>query len=78
MQLELDVHAEDGCTASDVQHHFVLEDVLVVIYRVAVGSRADFIFLRAASALWTVSCGQCRHGKRTNISSWMPIPGQYS
>src|ERR1700761_2596578 len=40
-----DVHAEDGCTASHIQHHLVLEDVPVVVYCVAVRSCADFIFL---------------------------------
>ena len=40
-----DVHAQDGCTASDVQDDLVLEDVFVVVDGVAVGARADFIFL---------------------------------
>lgn len=39
------VHAEDGCAASDVQHHLVLEQVLVVVDGVAVGLGAHFIFL---------------------------------
>ena len=38
------VHAQDGCTASDVQHDLVLEQVRVVVYRVSVGLCADFVF----------------------------------
>ena len=40
-----DIHAEDGCTASNVQDDFVLEDVLVVVDGISVGASADFIFL---------------------------------
>lgn len=41
----MDVHAEDGCTASYVQDDFALEDVLVVVDGVAVGASAHFVFL---------------------------------
>ena len=41
----IDVHAQDGCTASDVQHHLVFEDVLVIVDGITVGLRADLIFL---------------------------------
>lgn len=40
-----DIHAEDGCTASNVQDDFVFEDVLVVVDGISVGACADFIFL---------------------------------
>ena len=36
-------HAEDGCTATDVQYDLVLEQVLVLIYRVSIRSCADVI-----------------------------------
>jgi len=39
------VHAEDGCTASDVEDDLVLEDVAVVVDRVAVTLSADLVFL---------------------------------
>jgi hypothetical protein len=40
-----DIHAKDGCTASNVQDDFILEDVLVVVDGISVGTGADFIFL---------------------------------
>ena len=39
----MDVHAEDGCTASDIQHHLVLENVLVLVDGISVRLGADFI-----------------------------------
>ena len=39
------IHAKDGCTATDIKDHLVLEDVLAVVYRIAVGLCSDFIFL---------------------------------
>ncbi len=42
--VKYNVHAEDGCTASHVQHHLVLEDVLVVVDGVAVRARAHLVF----------------------------------
>lgn len=38
-------HAEDGCTASNVEDDLVLEKVAVLVYRVAVALGTDFIFL---------------------------------
>ena len=38
-------HAEDGGAAADVEHDLVFEEVPVLVDRVAVGARADFVFL---------------------------------
>lgn len=35
-ELEVDVHAKDGCTASHIQDDLVLEDVFVLVYRISV------------------------------------------
>ena len=42
-------HAEDGCTASDVQYDLVLEDVSVLVDGVAVGSSPHLVFLHRRS-----------------------------
>lgn len=74
-----DIHAKDGCTASNVQDDFVFEDVLVVVDRISVGAGADFIFLFNLYQFWLApSTYHC--GEPTNISSWMPgiVIGQFS
>ena len=38
-------HAKDSCTASNIEHHFVLEDVPVLVYGVSIRLCANFIFL---------------------------------
>jgi hypothetical protein len=38
-------HAEDGCTASDIEDDLVLEQVAVLVDRVAVALGADLVFL---------------------------------
>jgi hypothetical protein len=38
-------HAENGGTAADVEDYFVLEQVPILVYRVAIGPRAHFVFL---------------------------------
>ena len=38
-------HAEDGSTAANVQYDLVLEQMFVLVYRVAVRTRPDVIFL---------------------------------
>jgi len=43
--VECVVHAEDGCTASDVENDLVLEDMAVVVDCVAVTPCADLVFL---------------------------------
>lgn len=37
-------HAEDAGSTSHVQHHFVLEQVLVVEHRIAIGEGAHLVF----------------------------------
>lgn len=37
------VHAEDGCTASDIEDHLVLEQVLVVVDGVAIALGSHFV-----------------------------------
>ena len=49
--MEYCIHAEDGCTASNIQDDFVLEDMLVLINRVAIGSSPNLVFLRTFSIL---------------------------
>jgi hypothetical protein len=44
-------HAEDGGTASNVKDDLVFEQVRVLVDRIAVALRADFIFLHALLAL---------------------------
>ena len=41
----LHVHAENTGSTSDIKNDLVLEDVAVLVDRVAVGSCADIIFL---------------------------------
>lgn len=36
-------HGQDAGPAADVQHYFVLEDVLVVVHGVPVGERPHFV-----------------------------------
>jgi hypothetical protein len=38
-------HAEDGCTASDIEDDLVLEQMAVLVDRVSVAPGADFVFL---------------------------------
>jgi len=45
-------HAEDGCAASDVEDDLVLEQVPVLVDRVAVALGADLVFLRGVS-IWS-------------------------
>jgi hypothetical protein len=40
-------HAEDGCTASDIEDNLVLEQVSVLVDRVSVALGADLVFLWA-------------------------------
>ena len=57
----INVHAEDGCTTSDVQDDLVLEEVWIVADCVAVGSSAHFIFL---------CCGQSpKHGEKLRLDT---------
>jgi len=37
-------HGQDARPAAHIQHHFVLEDVLVVVHGIPVGERPHFIF----------------------------------
>lgn len=37
-------HAEDSCSAANVQHHFILKEMLVVEHGIAVGQGANLIF----------------------------------
>lgn len=46
-----DVHAQDGCTTSDIEDNLVLEQMAVVVDRIAVGLGADFIFLRLSVSI---------------------------
>jgi len=39
------IHAKDAGTAADVENDLVAEDVRILVYRVSVTARADFIFL---------------------------------
>ena len=43
--LDESVHAQDGSPTSDIQDDFVFEKVFAIVYSIAVGLRADFIFL---------------------------------
>ncbi len=38
-------HAEDGCTASDIQDDLVLEQMLVLADGILIASRSNFILL---------------------------------
>jgi hypothetical protein len=46
-------HAEDGCTASDIEDNLVLEQVSVLVDRVSVALGADLVFLWALCRMAT-------------------------
>lgn len=66
------VHAQDGCTASDIEDDLVLEQVRILVDSVAVALGSDFIFLKRIVSRCDggVMAGR---GNRTSISSWMPM-----
>jgi hypothetical protein len=63
-------HAENCGTAADVEDYLVFEQVPILVYRIAVGPRSHFVFLRE-EMMRSASFERIREQNHSNLPTFL-------